>query len=449
MIGTNGRPSNPNPMELWQRLLVIGIVLGLTAFVARWLDRRFMGDRSPETLTRYRLLRRSLVAATIFIGVLSALLVIPQVRVVAGGLLASSAVLGVIIGLAAQRTLGNFIAGVMIAMTQPLRLGDWVEIAGVEGSVEEILGVTNRVIPLLEELDDDLGLAKAWWLKSEADVRACRWGARADALERALVHAQRAGDAQEEATIISVLGQALYYGPTPVEEAIRRCETFLEQGDEDRSVLAATKSILAGLRAMQGDFSEARLLWSEAEAVYEDLGLKLRRAIRSLIAAEVESLADNVDAAVEGLTAAYEAATEMHASSISATIAAFLADALCEQQNYAEAERFSEVTEREAASDDLVPQVLWRSSRARVLAARGSGPRAEELARDAVRLAEPTDFPDLQARALLARAAVLAAVGQRSEARELRHQASALYEAKGNVVAKRKAAELAASVLPG
>jgi small-conductance mechanosensitive channel len=125
-------------MELWQRLLVIGVVLGLTALAARWLDRRFMGDRSPETLTRYRLLRRTLVAATIFIGVLSALLVIPQVRVVAGGLLASSAVIGVIIGLAAQRTLGNFIAGVMIAMTQPLRLGDWVEVAGVTGSVEEI-----------------------------------------------------------------------------------------------------------------------------------------------------------------------------------------------------------------------------------------------------------------------------------------------------------------------
>ena len=126
-------------MELWQRLLVIGIVLALTAVAARLLDRRIMGaDRSPEALTRYRILRRTLIAATVFIGVLSALLVIPQVRVVAGGLLASSAVIGVIIGFASQRTLGNFIAGVMIAMTQPLRLGDWVEVGGVEGAVEEI-----------------------------------------------------------------------------------------------------------------------------------------------------------------------------------------------------------------------------------------------------------------------------------------------------------------------
>ena len=46
--------------------------------------------------------------------------------------------LGLIIGFAAQRTLGNFVAGLMIAITQPLRLGDWVEVGGVGGSVEEI-----------------------------------------------------------------------------------------------------------------------------------------------------------------------------------------------------------------------------------------------------------------------------------------------------------------------
>jgi small-conductance mechanosensitive channel len=95
-------------------------------------------DRSPEALSRYRVLRRSISGSIITIGILSALLVIPQVRALAGGLLASSAVLGLIIGFASQRTLGNFVAGLMIAITQPLRLGDWVEVGGVEGSVEEI-----------------------------------------------------------------------------------------------------------------------------------------------------------------------------------------------------------------------------------------------------------------------------------------------------------------------
>ena len=126
-------------MEPWHRLLVIVIVVGLTLVAARLIDRRIMGaNRSPEAMTRYRVLRRTVTAGIVLIGVLSALLVIPQVRAVAAGLLASSAILGLIIGLASQRTLGNFVAGLMIAMTQPLRLGDWVEVGGVEGSVEEI-----------------------------------------------------------------------------------------------------------------------------------------------------------------------------------------------------------------------------------------------------------------------------------------------------------------------
>jgi small-conductance mechanosensitive channel len=126
-------------MELWQRLLVVVIVIVLTGLLAQLIDRRLMGPhRSPEVLTRYRVLRRSIAAVIVTLGVLSALLVIPQIRAVAGGLLASSAVLGLIVGFASQRTLGNFVAGLMIAITQPLRLGDWVEVNGVEGSVEEI-----------------------------------------------------------------------------------------------------------------------------------------------------------------------------------------------------------------------------------------------------------------------------------------------------------------------
>src|SRR5215216_4649647 len=126
-------------MALWERLLVVGGVLLVTVVVARLSDRA-LGRRMahPEARTRYRVLRRFTVTAVAVVGILSALLVIPAVRVVAGGVLASSAVLAVVLGFAAQRTLGNAVAGILIAFTQPLRLGDVVEIAGVEGTVEEI-----------------------------------------------------------------------------------------------------------------------------------------------------------------------------------------------------------------------------------------------------------------------------------------------------------------------
>ena len=66
-------------------------------------------------------------------------------RAVAGGLLASSAVIGVIIGFASQRTLGNFVAGLLIALAQPVRLGDRVTYDGQNGIVEEI-GLTYTFI---------------------------------------------------------------------------------------------------------------------------------------------------------------------------------------------------------------------------------------------------------------------------------------------------------------
>ena len=126
-------------MPLWQRLIIVGVVVLVTTAVARLIDRRIARrELPPEAITRYRVLRRSITTAIFFVGLLSALLVIPQVRAVAGGLLASSAVVGIVVGFASQRTLGNFVAGLLIAFTQPLRLGDAVEVEDGCGVVEEI-----------------------------------------------------------------------------------------------------------------------------------------------------------------------------------------------------------------------------------------------------------------------------------------------------------------------
>jgi small conductance mechanosensitive channel len=125
--------------EFWQRFATAIVVILATAIVAKVVDRRISRrDLTPAAATRYRILRRSIFSAIVFVGLLSALLVIPQVRSVAAAILASSAVLGLVLGFAAQRTIGNFIAGLLIAFTQPVRLGDEVEIDGGQGVVEEI-----------------------------------------------------------------------------------------------------------------------------------------------------------------------------------------------------------------------------------------------------------------------------------------------------------------------
>ena len=133
-------------MPFWHRIVIAAVVFGVVTLAARivdwWLARRPL---PPEAVTRYRVLRRTITVTILFVGLFSALLVIPQVRAVAGGLLASSAVLGVIIGFASQRTLGNFVAGILIALSQPVRLGDRVVYDGTEGVIEEI-GLTYTFI---------------------------------------------------------------------------------------------------------------------------------------------------------------------------------------------------------------------------------------------------------------------------------------------------------------
>ena len=123
----------------WQRVVIAAIVIVAVSLLAKLIDWRISRRHlPPEAVTRYRVLRRTLFAVIVFVGVMSALLVIPQVRAIAGGVLASSALIGLVIGFASQRTIGNVVAGILIAISQPLRLGDEVEVEGTQGVVEEI-----------------------------------------------------------------------------------------------------------------------------------------------------------------------------------------------------------------------------------------------------------------------------------------------------------------------
>ncbi|HET8606979.1 MAG TPA: mechanosensitive ion channel domain-containing protein [Gaiellaceae bacterium] len=133
-------------MPLWERGAIAAGVVVAAIVVAQLVDRLITRrGLPPEVATRYRVFRRAVEATIVTVGVLSGLLVIPAVRALAGGLLASSALLAIVIGFAAQRTLGNFVAGILIALSQPLRLGDDVEVDGQRGIVEEI-GLTYTFI---------------------------------------------------------------------------------------------------------------------------------------------------------------------------------------------------------------------------------------------------------------------------------------------------------------
>jgi small-conductance mechanosensitive channel len=130
----------------WKHLVAAAVIFLVVSVAARVVDHLLTRrPLPPEAATRYRVFRRSVTTIILVVGLLSALLVVPQVRAVAGGLLASSALLGIVVGFASQRTLGNFVAGILIAVAQPVRIGDRVAYAGEDGVVEEI-GLTYTFI---------------------------------------------------------------------------------------------------------------------------------------------------------------------------------------------------------------------------------------------------------------------------------------------------------------
>jgi small-conductance mechanosensitive channel len=93
---------------------------------------------SRSTKTRLRLLRRLILAAILVIVAMIALAQFTDLKRLAAGVLASSAVLALIIGFAAQHTIGNLVAGVQIGISQPYRIGDLISFDKVDGRVTDI-----------------------------------------------------------------------------------------------------------------------------------------------------------------------------------------------------------------------------------------------------------------------------------------------------------------------
>ncbi|HMI81916.1 MAG TPA: mechanosensitive ion channel domain-containing protein [Solirubrobacterales bacterium] len=90
------------------------------------------------TRTRLRILRRlALLAVFLFLAAL-ALGQFTELKRLAAGILASTAVIGLVVGFAAQHTIGNMVAGVQIAVSQPIRIGDRIKFEDWEGRVTDI-----------------------------------------------------------------------------------------------------------------------------------------------------------------------------------------------------------------------------------------------------------------------------------------------------------------------
>ena len=156
----------------------------------------------------------------------------------------------------------------------------------------------------------------------------------------------------------------------------------------------------------------------------------------------VEMLAGDPVAAEPHLRRGYAALEEVGETGVMSTLAASLADVLYAQGRSEEAVRYTRVSEEAAARDDYGSQILWRSVRAKAFAREGRLDDGEQLAREAVTLAEATDDINFHGDALMALAEVLCLAERPREAVPVIQEALNLYEQKGNVVSAGKARAL-------
>ncbi|OZB53813.1 mechanosensitive ion channel family protein [Stenotrophomonas acidaminiphila] len=155
-------PLDGKALQVMQRLLHVGVVACLTWLLVRAVaagERAILRNHPIEMAdnlaarrvqTQTRVLSRVLMGVIVLFGVATVLLAFPQARQVGKTLLASAGIVGLVAGIAARPVFGNLIAGLQIALTQPIRLDDVVIVEGEWGRIEEI-GSSYVVVRIWDE----------------------------------------------------------------------------------------------------------------------------------------------------------------------------------------------------------------------------------------------------------------------------------------------------------
>jgi len=106
--------------------------------------------KARGSLTKLTIFERMITILILIITVAVCLMTFDKIRNVGIGLLSSAGIAGIVIGFAAQKSLGSIMAGIQIAITQPIKLDDWVVVVGQGGNIEEI-NLTYVVVKLWDE----------------------------------------------------------------------------------------------------------------------------------------------------------------------------------------------------------------------------------------------------------------------------------------------------------
>lgn len=285
-----------------------------------------------------------------------------------------------------------------------------------EGWADEAYRAATRAISTFEGQGNERGLAKGWSLLGLFHMMKGRFATAGEAWENAAAHAAAAGDRREELEHLAWVPVVEWCGPGTVDEGIRRCQEVLERAEGDRKAMSVALSTWGTFEAMRGRFDQARELQNRARSILREVALPGWMGALTQNSGWTEILAGDPAAAERDLRWGVDTLRGIGELSWMSSAAAILAEALYQQGRLEDAEEFVRVSEESAGSEDAYSQALLRTVRAKILAREGKAREAETVAREAVAIAQATDFTFLQVMTLIALGEVLEMAGKSDEA---------------------------------
>jgi class 3 adenylate cyclase/tetratricopeptide (TPR) repeat protein len=299
-----------------------------------------------------------------------------------------------------------------------------IQTEGTQGHTQ-IRRDIEPLVTVFEQAGDHRGASDALRLLGKLASWNNDFAAAFELQEHALEHARAAGDERREAASVRFIVSDALWGPEHVEPALARCRKILDEA-ANRRVRANCLVRIGGLEGLAGRFGEARAAIAEARTTMDDFGLRHLKAHSSDVAALVELLAGDAEAAEREARSAFTVLEEMGDRVYAASEACFVAQALVAQGRLDEAEEWLAIGELDATEPELL------GMRAEIMARRGRLEEAERLARSALAQADEFNGPAFtDARLMLAE--ILLRTGRADEGREHAEMCLRRYEAKGIV----------------
>ena len=302
----------------------------------------------------------------------------------------------------------------------------------------EARSVMASIIPEAIAIGDHFAAARALSATADMDIDDGLMASALDASIRGLEQARAAGHRRETARQIHGIIIALVAGPTPIDEALVRCNALVRDAALDPIFEALVRCAQAEALARSGDALGARGLIAAAQAAVEQFGFAIPIGIVAYELVVVAHVLGDPLMAERAARSNLDAMDRAEADHEIGLGLALLAEALWAQGRQAEARSLADQASESGCQLGAMGRAAFHRSLARIVAADGEAEGAESHLAEAEALLAPSDALGEKGELAFAGAQVAAVTGRIELARERAAEAETLFERKGDVSSGRR-----------